>query len=404
MVTKADVAQLDAQDPLAKYRSQFVIDDPDVCYMVGNSLGRLPKATITAIESFLNDEWGKKVVSGWQTWVNEPQRTGDLIGQVALGAAPDQVVAVDNTSVNFYQLCSAAIKASPGRRRVITDTANFPTDRYVLEGICADANLELVMIDDETGEQYITPDSLAPYLNTDTALVTFSVVQYRSGALHDVRAITEMAHKSGAKVVWDASHAVGVVPLHFDADDVDAAVGCTYKYTNSGPGAPAWLYVNRRCQSEWNVPIQGWFAQEDMFTMGPRFKRAQGMAGYRIASPSLMGLRCIQQSLLMIESAGIDNIYSKANQGTDLMFALFDEWLAPLGFGTTTPRDPLRRGGHITLTHPRASEMLQKLYDAKVVADFRKPNSIRVAVSPLVTSYGEIYEAFSRIRDVATAS
>jgi len=401
MVTLEEVRAWDSKDPLGQYRNQFVIDDPDVSYLVGNSLGRLPKDSITAAQDFLTKEWGAKVVSGWYDWINESQKTGDLIGRAALGAAADQVVCVDNTSVNFYQLCKAAIDASPGRRTVITDTENFPTDRYVLEGICEGAGLKLVMINDEAGQEFITPQVLQEHLNDDVALVTFSVVQFRSGALHDVPALTRLSPTAGAKVVWDASHAVGVVPLNFDRDDIDGAVGCTYKYGNSGPGAPAWLYVNKRCQEQWRVPIQGWFAQEDMFKMGPKFKRASGMTGYRIASPSIVGLRFVQQSFQMIEAAGIANIYQKANRGTDLMLELFDQWLAPLGFGVTTPRAANERGGHLALTHPRASEIVREGIKQKVMADFRNPDSIRVAFSPLTTSYEEAFVGLSRIREIA---
>ena len=395
---------LDAQDPLRGFRDQFVIADPELCYLDGNSLGRLPKKTAEVVQRFLVEEWGSQLVAGWSHWIDEAQRVGDIIGTVTLGATPGQVLALDTTSVNFYQLCEAAIKARPDRDVVISDTANFPTDRYILEGLCDRYGKKLVLIDDESGEEYVTPEMLQAHLSKDVALVTLSVIQYRSGALHDVRRLTRMAHESGALVVWDASHAVGVVDMQFDADDVDLAVGCTYKYCNSGPGSPAWLYVNRRLQSALRVPIQGWFAQRDQFAMGQGFDRADGMRGFQIASPSIVGLRCVETALSMIGEATLPAIAAKAAKGTEMMLALHDEWLAPLGFSVVTPRDASRRGGHLTMKHPEAKQIAVAMREmAKVIPDYREPSSIRVAMSPLATSYREVYDGFARIRDLVSS-
>ncbi|NBU06914.1 MAG: aminotransferase class V-fold PLP-dependent enzyme, partial [Acidimicrobiia bacterium] len=373
-------AELDAADPLRAYRDEFVITDPDVCYLDGNSLGRLPKRTVDIVHRYLTEEWGSELVTGWSHWIDEAQRVGDLIGRVALGAKAGQTLAVDTTSTNFYQLCDAALRSCPNRGSVLSDTANFPTDRYILEGLCDRYGKRLVLINDESGEEYVTPAMLAQHLGSDTALVTLSVVQYRSGALHDVRQLTRMAHDAGALVVWDASHAVGVVDMQFDADDVDLAVGCTYKYGNSGPGSPAWLYVNERLQSTLRVPIQGWFAQRDQFAMGQGFDRADGMRGFQIASPSVVGMRCIEAAFGMIGEAGLPAIAAKAALGTALMVRLHDEWLAPLGFELVTPRDPLRRGGHVTLRHPDAKQIAVAMRElTKVIPDYREPSSIRLA-------------------------
>ena len=402
--TLPDAAALDAADPLAKYRDEFVITDRDVCYLDGNSLGRLPKRTVDLVHRYLTEEWGHELVAGWSHWIDEAQRVGDLVGSSTLGAANSQVLAVDTTSVNFYQLCDAAIRARPDRDTVVSDTANFPTDRYILEGLCERHGKRLVLIDDEAGEEYVTEQVLADHLDQRTALVTLSVVQYRSGALHDVAALTRLAHDHGALVVWDASHAVGVVDMAFDRDDVDLAVGCTYKYGNAGPGSPAWLYVNRRLQDSLRVPIQGWFAQRDQFAMGQGFDRADGMRGFQIASPSIVGMRCIEASFGMIADAGLPAIAAKAAIGTDLMVRLHDEWLAPLGFQLVTPRDPRRRGGHVTLRHPDAKQIAVAMREmVKVIPDYREPSSIRLAISPLATSYTEVYEGFSRIRELVAS-
>ena len=402
--TLPDAAALDAADPLAKYRDEFVITDRGVCYLDGNSLGRLPKRTVDLVHRYLTEEWGHELVAGWSHWIDEAQRVGDLVGSSTLGSANGQVLAVDTTSVNFYQLCDAAIRARPDRDTVVSDTANFPTDRYILEGLCERHGKRLVLIDDEAGEEYVTEQVLADHLDQRTALVTLSVVQYRSGALHDVAALTRLAHDHGALVVWDASHAVGVVDMAFDRDDVDLAVGCTYKYGNAGPGSPAWLYVNRRLQDSLRVPIQGWFAQRDQFAMGQGFDRADGMRGFQIASPSIVGMRCIEASFGMIADAGLPAIAAKAAIGTDLMVRLHDAWLAPLGFQLVTPRDPRRRGGHVTLRHPDAKQIAVAMREmVKVIPDYREPSSIRLAISPLATSYTEVYEGFSRIRELVAS-
>jgi kynureninase len=400
--------ELDKNDPLAHFKSQFVITDPEMCYLDGNSLGRLPKSTITSITDFMNKEWGPEVVTGWSHWVDEAQPTGDLLGAAALGAAAGQVLVCDTTSVNFYQLCLAAIHARPGRTTIITDAANFPTDRYILDGIAKQFGLKLVIIDNEdptiAQHERITTEVLAPYLNEDVALVTLEVIQYRSGARTDLKSITDQVRAIGGLVVWDASHAVGAIELNLDANGVDLCVGCTYKYGNSGPGSPAWLYVSKRVQSELQVPIQGWFAQDAQFEMGPVFERSQSIRGFQIASPSLMGIRCVQSAFSMIKEAGIDAIAHKAAVGTQMMIELYDEWLAPLGIELNTSRNPKERGGHISLVHPDAAQICVALRTiSNVIPDYRTPNSIRLAISPLPTSYVEVWDGFARMRDLVAS-
>ena len=408
-VTDREYAEeLDKKDPLAHFKSQFVVGDPTMCYLDGNSLGRLPKATITAINDFMTKEWGPEVVTGWSHWVDEAQPTGDLLGEAALGAAAGQVLVCDTTSVNFYQLCLAAIHARPGRKTIITDAANFPTDRYILDGIAKQFGLNLVIIDNEDStiatHERITTEILAPYLDEDVALVTLQVIQYRSGARTDIKSITDQVRAIGGLVVWDASHAVGAIELSLDANGVDLCVGCTYKYGNSGPGSPAWLYVSKRIQRELQVPIQGWFAQAAQFEMGPVFERSQTIRGFQIASPSLMGIRCVQTAFAMIKEAGIDAIAHKAAIGTQLMIDLYDEWLAPLGIELNTSRDPKQRGGHISLVHPDAAQICVAMRTiSNVIPDYRTPNSIRLAISPLPTSYVEIWDGLQRMRDLVAS-
>ena len=397
--------ELDQNDPLAGYRSKFVITDPNLCYLDGNSLGRLPHATVKAVSDFLSQEWGNEVVTGWSHWIDEAQVAGDLLGRAVLGAGPGQVLVCDTTSVNFYQLCVAAIKARPGRKTIITDAANFPTDRYILKGIAEQFGLKLIIIDNEdpaiAENELITAELLEKYMSEDVAMVTFEVIQYRSGARTDIQSVTDLARSYGALVVWDASHAAGAIEMNFDACGVDLAVGCTYKYGNSGPGSPAWLYVNKKIQKELQVPILGWFGNEDQFGMGPDFEKAEGIRGFQIASPSIIGIRGVQVAFAMIEEAGIDAIASKAAIGTQMMIDLYDEWLAPLGYTLLTSRNPKERGGHISIGHPDAARICVALRKfANVIPDYRTPNAIRLAIAPLPTSYVEVWDGFQRIRDL----
>jgi len=407
-VTDRDYAlELDKNDPLAHFKSQFVVTDPKMCYLDGNSLGRLPKETISAVNNLMT-EWGAEVVTGWGHWVDEAQPTGDLLGQAALGAGPGQILVCDTTSVNFYQLCLAAVHARPGRKTIITDAANFPTDRYILDGIAKQFGLKLVLIENEdpavATHERITTQVLAPYLSDDVALVTLQVIQYRSGARTDIKSITDQVRAIGGLVVWDASHAVGAIELNLDANGVDLCVGCTYKYGNSGPGSPAWLYVSRKIQKELQVPIQGWFAQDAQFEMGPVFERAQNIRGFQIASPSLIGIRCVQTAFSMIKEAGIDAIAQKAAVGTQMMIDLYDAWLAPLGFVLNTSRDPKERGGHISVVHPDAAQICVAMREiSNVIPDYRTPNSIRLAISPLPTSFVEVWDGFARTRDLVAS-
>ena len=399
---------LDATDPLAKYRDKFVIEDPDQCYLDGNSLGRMPKATVQAVNDFMVNEWGKEAVAGWAHWIDEAQTVGDLLGRAALGAGPGQVLVCDTTSINFYQLALAAIQARPGRKTIITDAANFPTDRYILQGIARQFDLNLVVIDNEPGDtefERITPEILEQYLSEDVALVTLEVIQYRSGARSPIKAITDLARKYGALTLWDASHAVGAIEMDYDANGVDLAVGCTYKYGNSGPGSPAWMYVSKKLQRELQVPIQGWFAQKDQFEMGPTFIREMdSMRGFQIASPGLMAIRCVKTAFEMIESASIKAIAEKSAKGTQMMIELYDVWLAPLDFKLNTSRKASERGGHISLIHPDAKEIAAAMRsEINVIPDYRVPNSIRLAISPLPTSYVEVWDGFARLRDLVAS-
>jgi len=406
---------LDAADSLAHYRDQFYIDDEDVCYLDGNSLGRLPFGTVSAVGEFMNDEWGAEAVDGWSHWVDEAGSVGDVLAATALGTGPGQTLVCDTTSVNLYQLVGAAIRANSGRKTIIIDAANFPTDRYIVQGLAEANGMTIVTLDnDGTGgpgavpidapDERLTAEALEPFLTEDVAVITLQAVQYRSGARSEIKAINDLARSRGIYVVWDCAHAIGSIELDFDANGVDLAVGCTYKYGNSGPGAPAWLFVRKELQSVLQPPIQGWFAQEDQFAMGPVFEPTDTIRRFQIASPSIMGLRSVNIAFEMIGEAGISAIARKAELGTELMIRLVDEWLVPLGFRLGTPREALKRGGHITIHHPDAKQIALAMRKvSKVVPDFRMPDGIRMAMAPLPTSFVEVWDGLARTRDLVAS-
>ena len=400
--------ETDNQDQLQSFRERFVVEDEDVCYLDGNSLGRMPKRTVEEIDSLLVNEWGKKMVGGWSDWIDEAEQVGNLIGEAALGASAGQTLAIDTNTINIYQLAVAAIKARPGRKKILIDRANFPSDRYALEAIAESHGMELVYIENEdptiSPQEEITLDLLSRHLDDDVALVTLQIVQYRSGVLNDYAAIEKMVRARGALMLWDCSHAVGSVDLQFDKNEIGLAAGCTYKYGNSGPGAPGWLYVSHKLQSELNVPIRGWFAAKNQFAMERTFEREDGIRGFQISTPPIIGLRAVKVGFEMIKEAGMKAINEKCLKGTDLMIELFDQWLEPLGFSLATPRERSRRCGHIIITHPDGAKIARALRELKnVYPDYREPNGIRFSFSPLPTSFTELYEGFSRLRDLVAS-
>ena len=399
------IKDLDQTDKTSTFRKEFYIHDSSLIYLDGNSLGRLPKKTITDINDFMFNEWGDQLVNGWENWINEAQISGDLLGENVLGAKKGEVLVCDTTSVNFYQLCSAVIKLNPDRKTIITDAANFPTDRYILEGIADTFGLKLVIIDNEEidSNEYerITPELIRPHLDDDIALATFQVLQYRSGALNPIKEITSLIREYDCLTIWDASHAAGSVNLDFAKNNIDLAVGCTYKYLCSGPGSPAYLYVKKSLQKKLQVPIQGWFAQKEQFEMGPNFIRSEDIRGFQIASPSILGLRCVNAAIKIINKANILEIVKKAQRGTDIMIMFYDQWLKSLGYKLMTPRDENKRGGHISIMHKNARSISVSLRNfEKVIVDYREPNQIRIAMSPLTTSFNELYKGLKKIRFV----
>ncbi len=391
--------ELDAADPLGGYRERFLLDDPALIYLNGNSLGALPLATLHRMETMLRQDWGTALARSWdREWMDLPARAGDLVGELT-GAAPGHVLVTDNTTVNLYKLAWAALDARPGRSVIITDADNFPSDRYVVEGIAAQRGAELRMLPTDINEG-VDPDLVRAAVDEDTALVSLSHVAYRSGALADMAAITQIAHQAGALMLWDLCHSVGAVPVDLDDCDVDLAVGCTYKYLNAGPGAPAFLYVSARLREVLRQPIWGWFSQRDQFAMGPRYDPAAGMTKFMTGTPPILGTAAVQEGARLLLEAGIGPIRAKSVQLTSYLIELADAWLVPLGCAIATPREAGRRGGHVTFGHPRAERIVGQLAAGGIITDYRTPDRFRLGLSPLTTRFTDVWDAVEAARDL----
>jgi kynureninase len=388
-------AELDAADPLREYRDRFVIDSV-LTYLDGNSLGCLPRATIARLDATVA-QWGERGVRGWDDgWLELPAEVGDRLGAAALGAAPGQVVIGDSTTVCFYKLARAALDARPGRTQILTDLDNFPTDRYVLEGIARERGLELRWLrGDPCGGP--TPDEVSGAIGPDTALVTFSHVSYRSAHIADMAAINKIAADAGALMLWDLSHSAGSVPVSLDGDHAPLAVGCTYKYLNGGPGAPAYMYVSRELQSELRQPIWGWLGRRDPFEMAPGYEAADGMRGFLSGTPPILALTAVDEGVRVVAEAGTDAIRAKGIALTELAIALADT--VP-GVSVASPRDPARRGAHVALAHPNARELCARLIEAGVIPDFRRPDVIRFGLSPLSTRFVDVWDGVETVRRI----
>ena len=387
-LTREAAAALDADDPLRAFRERFVID-PDVV-VPRRQLARVPAAGDGGAAEGLVAQWGKRGVRGWDDgWLDLPLEVGDRLGAAVLGAAPDQTVIGDSTTVCFYKLVCAALDARPGRTQIVTDLDNFPTDRYVLEGVARARGLELVWLDGD-------PETVASVIGPDTALVSFSHVSYRSARIADMAAVNQTVSDAGALMLWDLSHSAGSVPVSLDGDHAPLAVGCTYKYLNAGPGAPAYMYVRHDLQDELRQPIWGWLGRRDPFEMAPGYEPATGMRAFLSGTPPVLALAAVDEGVRMVAEAGIDAIRAKGIALTDLAIALADARLD--GVRVASPRDPERRGAHVALAHPDAKTLCARLIERGVIPDFRRPDVIRYGFSPLTTRFVDVWDGVEALR------
>ncbi|MDO5753736.1 kynureninase [Arthrobacter sp.] len=394
--------QLDASDQLAAYRERFVEpkDGSVIAYLDGNSLGRPLRVTAASLATFIQGDWGTGLIRSWdEKWMDEPTVVGDRLGDVVLGAAPGQTFIGDSTSVLLYKLLRAGLEGQPGRNQLVIDRDNFPTDRFIVEGIAAERDAEIVWIDPDPTAG-VTPADVAAAVGPHTAVVLLSHVAYRSGSLADAPAITRLVKDAGGLMMWDLSHSVGSVPLELDAWGVDLAVGCTYKYLNGGPGAPALAYINSSLVSRLRQPIWGWMGASDPFEMSANFEPAANVRRFITGTPPILAMQPLKDMTELIADVGMAAIREKSIALTEHAIALAEELLVPLGVEIASPREPSQRGSHVSVNHPLFADVTARLWEQGVIPDFRPPHGLRIGLSPLSTSFAEVQRGIEAIRDV----
>jgi kynureninase len=398
--------ELDAQDELAPFREQFVVEDPDLIYMDGNSLGRLPKRTATLMGEVIERQWGARLIRAWnEHWIDMPRRLGSRLAPL-VGASADEVLVTEATSINLFKLAAAALRARPGRRKIVSDVFNFPSDLYILQGLIdwLDDDYVLELIPSADGVT-IDPQAVMSTIDEETALVCLTHVAFKSAFMYDMARVTELAHRAGALVLWDLSHSVGAVPLDLNGCAVDLAVGCTYKYLNGGPGAPAFLYVRRDWPGQLVQPLWGWFAAETPFDFALDFAPAEDISRYRVGTPPVLSMAALEPGLDLILEAGVERLRAKSVAQTEYLIYLAEQWLLPLGFSLGSPRAAELRGSHVSLRHPEGYRINRALIEAeppavRVIPDFRAPDNIRLGLAPIYTTFTEIHRALERMRAV----
>ena len=374
-LTRDDALAMDRQDPLAHWRDQFAINDPCVVYLDGNSLGMMPLRTAERVRAVLHDEWAGGLIRSWDHWIDLPQQVGDRLAPL-IGAGRGEVIVHDSTTVNLFQLVDAACALRPDRGVVSIDPADFPTDRYVVEGIAAARGLQV-------SDNFDDLD--------DVAVTVRSVVDYRTAEVVNVAGETARAHAAGALALWDLSHAAGVLAIDLGAAGVQLAVGCTYKYLNGGPGSPAFSYVALDLQSTLPQPIWGWFAQSDQFGMGPKFSPQPDIRRLLLGTPSILALAAAEEGIAVTVEAGIEAIAAKATALTGFGLNLCGQ----IGLESTTPSDAARRGGHVAVVHPHARALVTDLAERGVITDYREPDIVRIGCSPLTTRFIDVFDGLS---------
>ena len=392
-------AALDAADPLAPFVERFAPMEPGLVYLDGNSLGRPATASLERVR-VVGEQWASRLIGGWDAgWMELPMRVGDRLATGVLGARSGEVLVTDSTTVNLYRLASAALDARPGRRAVLIERSEFPTDRYVLEGLARERDLEIRWLEGDPAEGLATSEIEAA-LDERTALLILSAVNYRSSAIADIRAVTSVGRAAGALVLWDLSHAAGAVPVDLDANTVEIAVGCTYKYLNGGPGSPAFLYVRRELQASsglrsragWRRPISSRWARRSV--------RGRASRAGSSARPESSGSRPSSRRSSWWRRPAWTRSARRASRSRPMPSSCWTAWLAPLGCALGSPRDPTRRGGAIAIRHREARRLTSELAARNVVTDFRTPDSVRIGLSPLTTSFEDVAQGLATLRAI----
>jgi kynureninase len=402
--TRDYALHLDSVDPLADFREEFVIENSDLIYLDGNSLGRLPKRSVQNLQDLIERQWGERLIRSWnEGWLDAPLRIGSKISQL-VGAAQDEVVVTDSTSTNLFKLVVAALRHQPKKKKIITDDLNFTSDIYILQEICSllgnEYHLEIVHSPDGIS---MPIELIAAALDEQTALLTLSHTVYKSGFTYYMSEVTYLAHQVNALVLWDLSHSAGSVPIALNDACADLAIGCTYKYLNGGPGSPAFLYVRRDLQDRLSNPIAGWFSQKNQFSFDLNYEPTTDIRRFMVGSPFIMQLYAVEAGVELLLEAGMQRLRAKSITQTDYLIALWEEWLEPLGYVLKSPRAADQRGSHVSLGHVEGMRIDKALIETmNVIPDFREPDNIRLGIAPIYTRYVDIYDAVMRMQQVVT--
>jgi len=401
----AEARSLDQKDPLAKFRKDFLTDGQTI-YLDGNSLGRLPERSLQISEEVIRNQWGQRLILSWnEHWLNLSKTLSGKIAKI-VGAREDEIWLGDSTSLNLFKLAYGALEFQSGKNEVLTDNLNFPADLYVLDGLVQNnfKGHQIVTVSSKDGIR-ISEEQIEKNLNKRTALLTLSLVTYKSAFFYDMFSINKMAHKSGALVLWDLSHAAGAVPIALNKSNADMAVGCTYKYLNGGPGAPAFLYVRKELQEKLQNPIWSWFGHTEPFLFQEKFTAAQGISKYAISTPAIISMAAMEPGIAIVLEAGIENLRPKSLKQSNFLLRIIKSELIHYGFVLASPENADERGSHISIQHEKGYQICQALIEPKngskvIIPDFRPPNNIRLGITPLYTSFQELYETVVRIKEI----
>jgi len=397
--TRADCLALDALDPLAGLRTRFDLPD-GVIYLDGNSLGARPRAALARAGDVVAREWGTDLIKSWNTagWFDMPKRLGDRLAPL-VGARPGEVAVTDTTSLNLFKALAAALRlqsegATAGRRTIVTERSNFPTDIYMAEGLSRwlERGYRVRLVD--------SVEEIPAALDLDAAMLMLTHVNYRTGYQHDMAELTRLAHEAGALAVWDLAHSAGAVPVDLHAADADFAVGCTYKYLNGGPGAPAFIWVPQKHQARFDHPLSGWWGHASPFAMAPAFAPVAGIGRALCGTQPIVSLALVECGLEIFEATDMEAVRAKSLLLTDLFIDLVERRCAGHPLGLVTPREHARRGGQVSFTHPHGYAVMAALIARGVIGDYREPEIMRFGFTPLYTSFADVWDAVEILKDI----
>jgi kynureninase len=392
-LSRRDLGARDAADPLAPFRARFALPE-GVIYLDGNSLGALPRETAGRVAAVVEEEWGRSLIRAWNRhgWIEAPRRIGNKIARL-IGAGPGEVIVADSTSVNVFKALAAALELRPGRRTILTQTGNFPTDRYVADGLAR-------LLGGGRRVRAVPADEIAGALDDDTAVLMLTHVDYRSGAMHDMAELTAAAHETGALVLWDLAHSAGALPVDLTAAGADLAVGCGYKYLNGGPGAPAFLYVARRHQDAINPPLAGWLGHARPFEFSDIYAPADGIQRHLGGTPVMLGMAALEVGVDMMLEVDMAALRAKSVALCEAFMALVETRCAGHGLTLASPRDAARRGSQICFAHPEGYPIMQALIAQGVIGDFRAPDILRFGFTPLYLRHVDVWDAVEILREI----